>query len=119
MAERKQRQDTEIDPAVRASLGIGRQRRKVKAARDAERIRVRLDIPRWLKDALGRAAEDQGASMNQVGGVLLAYALKLYASQDADLLEALDNAKTTIRSISYEHGFELAGFADAATDLAE
>ena len=116
--------EARIDPAVSALVDEAKRRHKTKAQltkadRDAERVRVRLDVPQWLKDVLGRAAAQQDTSMNQIGAFLLAYAISLYAGQDAALLEALDNAKTTIRSMTHEHGFDLSDLAEILTDSAE
>lgn len=122
-----QRQQSEISADVEAIVDEARQKRQKrktaaqlkKAARATERVRLRLDIPQWLKDTLGQAAKEQGASMNQLGAFLLTYALTLYQDRDADLLDAMESVKTSPRSITFAHGFVLEGMRDALTKSAK
>ena len=59
--------------------------RTQKQARDAERIRVRLDVPREVKAALERVAAELGTSASQAGAYLLCDALIGYFLEQPEL----------------------------------
>jgi hypothetical protein len=112
---KEERQKVELSPDVQGIVSQSRfsqsasQRRK--KARDAARVRVRLDAPKWLKDALEQAAQEHDTSMSQLGAFLLAWALQVYHNQDGDLLATLERCKTSVRAMNWGHGFELSDFA--------
>ena len=64
-----------------------------KQRKDRKRIRVRYDVPPWLKTAVEQAAEVLETSASQAGAFFLAWGLAAYRRGDPDLLEALENAK--------------------------
>jgi hypothetical protein len=49
--------------------------RTQKQAYDAARVRVKLDLPRWLKEALAALAAELGTSSTQLGAYCLAVML--------------------------------------------
>ena len=106
----KQRQDSAPDDrAMAAVLGLGEKQtthdRKVQA--DRERVRVRLDVPAWLKDALEAESKGTRISMSQLGAFLLAYAFKAYKAGDPDLVGMLEGAKYDIVHLRWSHGLDL------------
>lgn len=110
------RQERKIDPAVQEFVDSSRfaqsASRKLKKERDAKRVRVRLDVPEWLKSTLEQAAQENDTSMSQLGAFLLAWALQVYHDQDGDLLATLERCKTSVRAMNWGHGFELSDFAE-------
>ena len=107
---KRQRQRSSLDPAVAAELGIDRPQtyEERKQEYDRDRVRLRLDVPAWLKETIEQEADGQRVSMSQFSGFLLAYALKLYLEGDGELVALLDNAKTPITSLRWAYGLELA-----------
>ena len=75
---------------------------------DAARIRVRIDVPRWLIDRLDQLASDQNTSRNQLAAFLLAWAAARYLEQDPDLDALLAAAATPSRSINVDCDLNLA-----------
>jgi hypothetical protein len=56
-----------------------------KQQRDAERVRIRLDVPPLIKDVLERVAADLGTSSSQAGAYLLATALIAYLQDQPEV----------------------------------
>lgn len=85
----------DLDPDV-AALIKGATRnlaaRTQKEEYDANRVRLKLDIPAWLKDALAAAAAEQDTSMNQLASYFLACSLMLLHTRD-EIQAALNDAK--------------------------
>ena len=64
-----------------------------KQRQDRERVRVRYDVPPWLKEAVEQVAAELDTSISQAGAFLLAWALDAYRRGDGELLSALEGAK--------------------------
>ena len=79
---------------------------------EPERVRLRLDVPQWLRDAAIASAEAEDTSISQLAAFLLAYGLALYQDGDPDLAELLQASKTLSRNIRWGHGIDLAALAD-------
>ena len=121
MIKKPPRQQKGLDPAVRAALGIegaGTYLER-KAQHDRERVRLRLDVPSWLKDAIEREAGELQVSMSNLSAFFLAYGLKLYRDGDPVLLDLLEASKTEITSLRWKYGLVLDDLAEALTDSAE
>jgi hypothetical protein len=92
------------------------QAKKLEPARhgqdEPERVRLRLDVPAWLREKTIRVADAEDTSISQIGAFLLAYALQLYEHRDPTLIELLQNSKTFARSLQWGHAIDL-------TDLTE
>jgi hypothetical protein len=99
-------------------LGIEREPtyQERKLAYDQERVRLRLDVPQWLKDGIEGESKELRVSMSQLSAFFLAYALKLYRDGDPALLELMADAKTQIASLRWAFGLDLADLADALTE---
>lgn len=74
---------------------------------DRARIRVRLDLPGWLKDALTSDAESERTSANQFGTFLLAWALWKYRQGDTGLREAVVDGKRMSRALRVDWDLEI------------
>jgi hypothetical protein len=92
------------------------QTRKLEPAKPAhdepKRVRLRLDVPAWLREKTIRVSDAEDTSISQIGAFLLAYALQLYEDRDPALIELLQNLKTFARSLQWGHAIDL-------TDLTE
>ncbi len=64
-----------------------------KQRRDRQRVRIRYDVPPWLKTAVEAVARELDTSDSQAGAFFLAWGLAAYRRGDPELLEALENAK--------------------------
>ena len=119
--KRPQRRRSTPSADVDALLGIQRtetyQDRKVEY--DRQRVRLRLDVPSWLKEAVEQEANDQKVSMSQLSAFLLAYGLKLYREKDPAMMELLETSKTTITSLRWAFGIVLDDLEEVLTDSAE
>lgn len=116
------RRKVELDPAVASILDTGRgvsARKQKKRERDAKRVRLRLDIPEWLKDLVEQEAKNVDTSMSQLSAFFLAYALKLYRDGDPNLVESLKNSKTAIRAMNFGHGIDLSDLENALANSAD
>lgn len=74
-----------FDPAVAAILGDGDKRdrerhmsasERKESQRQAARVRLVLDVPEWLRDAVMQEAERRGASASSMAALLLAAGLR-------------------------------------------
>lgn len=90
----------------------GRTYTERKKARDRDRVRLRLDVPDWLKTALEGDAGELKVSVSQLGAFLLAYALRLYQDGDPELLALLERSKHSITSLRWAFGIDLADLAE-------
>lgn len=91
---------TNLDPDVAAWQGQAARNvaaRTKKQKRDAERVRVRVDVPPWLKEALAAVAKTEDTSTSQLASFLLAWGLYMYATTP-ELREAITNAKRVSRT---------------------
>lgn len=90
-----------IDPgALNALIGGARRNRSAqtkKQAYDAERIRVRIDVPEFVRDLLRAEAKEWGTSVNDFGVFLLIYALVLYF-EGGEIEESIEASKVFSKS---------------------
>lgn len=110
------------DPDTTAWLRSAQRNRAARTPKqqaDAERIRVRVDLPPEIKDALAWAAKASYTSASQLAAFLLARELILFYSNDTDLDEALDAASKPARSINHMVDLDLGPLTELLTDLAE
>ena len=85
MGKKDQRGYSGLDPDVKtwaASAARNRAARSKRQVKDDKRIRIKLDIPEPIKDALTATAIDLGASVSQLAGWLIADALLTYYASD-------------------------------------
>lgn len=66
---------------------------------ELERIRVRYDVPEWLKASVEEAARQEDTSASQMGAFLLAWGLMLYQQGDGELVDMLRDSKEPSRSL--------------------
>lgn len=84
-----------------------------KQRQDRQRVRVRYDVPQWLKDAIHKIAQDNTTSDSQAGALLLAYAVRKYFDNDTELVDAFFancEPSNTLRfdtNIAIPHQFEV------------
>ncbi len=87
------RQTVVYDPAVEAILGDGQQRQRARsmskaerreAQRQADRVRVTLDVPDWLKARLMEAAEEEMCSASSLAAYLLMDGLRRWRRGEVD-----------------------------------
>lgn len=107
---KKQRQDSGPDAGLIESItgltpAATYQQRKAQA--DQERVRLRVDVPAWLKASIEAESKSARISMSQLGAFLLAYALKAYKAGDPDLVAMLEGAKYDITHLRWSHGLDL------------
>jgi len=91
---------TNLDPDVvawRDQAASNLATRTAKQKRDAARVRVRVDVPSWLKAALAAVASAEDTSTSQAGAFLLAWGLYMYATTP-ELREAILSAKRVSRT---------------------
>ena len=89
-----QRKTVTFDPAVAAILGDGERREKGRhmkaserkeAKRQAARVRLMLDVPEWLRDAVMAEGERRGTSTSSLAALLLAVGLREVRSGRVDV----------------------------------
>lgn len=100
--QRKRHGGIKSDPAVEqfkkeAAVNMSALSKKERA--ELQRVRLRYDVPKWLKDAVETAARNEETSFSQMGAFLLAWALRLYQQGDEALLNALQNGKKASPSL--------------------
>jgi hypothetical protein len=98
-----------LDPEVQALVdgaAVNVAALTAKQRRDRKRIRIRLDVPAWLKAALAADAADAGTSANQLGAFLLAWVLREYR-RDPCLQEAVRDAKRLSRNLRVSWDLEV------------
>ena len=86
---------------------------------DAERVRVRVDVPDWLKARLTEIAKENGTSVTQVSAWALAWWVMLYERSDPQLHEALAASYTISRSIKVNVDLSLDRVIERLTNSAE
>ena len=86
MSKKDQKGYSGLDPDVKtwaASAARNRAARSRRQVKEDRRIRIKLDIPEPIKDALTTTAADLGTSVSQLAGWLIADALlACYASDE-------------------------------------
>jgi len=66
---------------------------------DADRVRVRVDVPEWVKGRLGELADEYGTSATQLGAFALAWWLLEHERGNEDLREVLANSLELSRAL--------------------
>ena len=106
MARRGERKGgARLDPSTAAWLDNAAKNlatRTKKQLYEAQRVRVRLDVPDWLKDRYTKLAEDHNTSVNQLGTFALAWWLLLHDREDWSLLEVFESSFEDSRSIKVD-----------------
>jgi len=90
------------DPAVQKQVEGAMPNRAAQTWRqryDADRVRVRLDVPGWLKGRLGELADEYGTSASQLGAFALAWWLLEHERGDEDLQEVLASSLELSRAL--------------------
>ena len=82
---------------------------------DRSRVRLRLDVPGWLRSEVEHEANDQDMSISQFSSFLLAYALWRFRETDPAMLELLESSKTRIASLRWQFAVDLAEVAEMLT----
>ena len=86
---------------------------------DAARVRVRVDLPDWLKDRLGEIAKEQGTSVNQIGAFALAWWVMLYDQDDTSMVETFDHSLKPSRAVKNDNDVDLALVIERLTNPAD
>lgn len=89
-----------LDPGVvawQAEAARNKMARTQKQKRDAARVRVKMDVPLYVKEALAVVAAEEGTSSSQLCGYLLAWVLVLYRTKPR-VREAIQLAKEVSRT---------------------
>jgi len=91
---------SQLDPSIvewgdQAARNLAARTKKQK--RDAERVRVRVDVHLWLKEALAAVAKTEDTSTSQLASFLLAWGLYMYATTP-ELRQAITDAKRVSRT---------------------
>lgn len=105
-----------VDPAIQRLMddaASNRATRTPRQLRDAERVRLRLDVPSAVKTRLAARAAEYHVSMSNLGAALLWYALLSSDDPTHPIHAALDAASTIARSLRHECAIDLAKFAEA------
>jgi hypothetical protein len=76
---------------------------------DRQRIRIRYDVPAWLKTAVERIAERQTTSVSQAGALLLAYAVKKYADNEPELIDAFFANRSPSNTLRFDTDIAIPG----------
>lgn len=119
---RRKTSKPQTDPAVAdwiSNAATNKAARTNKQKLDANRVRIRLDVPERLKQLLAQAAEMQNTSTTQLGAFLLCSALIEYYSDEPWLHEWLDNSQRTSRSIRHDVDLSLESLLKTLTEVAE
>jgi len=82
-----------------------------KAKPETRRVRLRLDVPGWLRAETIHAASAEDTSISQLAAFLLAYSLALYEDGDRELLDQLQAAKSLSQSLRWGHDLDVADLA--------
>lgn len=118
MTKKPERQKP-FDPAVTSAMTTGRFAPPGQPEPEPARVRLRLDVPQWLRDATIAAAGAEDTSISQLAGFLLAYGLRLYHDGDPDLRALLAASKSTSRSLKWGRNVDLGALRDALAKLAD
>ena len=79
---------------------------------DTGRVRLRLDVPGWLREAVIEMAGAEDVSISQLAAFVLAYGVRLYQRGDPDLGALLANNKGVSRSLKWGHQVDLGELQD-------
>ncbi|HUX76965.1 MAG TPA: hypothetical protein VMY40_10040 [Anaerolineae bacterium] len=66
---------------------------------DADRVRVRVDVPEWVKGRLGELADHYGTSATQLGAFALAWWVLEHERGNEDLREVLADSLEVSRAL--------------------
>jgi len=66
---------------------------------DADRVRVRVDVPEWVKEALAELADEYGTSATQLGAFALAWWLLEHERGNEDLRAVLASSLELSRAL--------------------
>lgn len=106
MTKKRQRQGgLRADPEVEQWLATAADNPSAltrKQKLDRQRIRVRYDVPAWLKAAVSKIARDQTTSDSQAGALLLAYAVKQYFGNDTELVDAFFSNRSPSNTLRFD-----------------
>lgn len=83
---------------------------QAKRERDAVRVRLRLDVPDWLKGEIEDAAGAEAVSWSQFGAFLLAAGLERWQAGDPELRARFEGAKHEVASLRWRFGIDLTDF---------
>jgi hypothetical protein len=82
-----------------------------KELRDRERVRVKYDLPQWLKERVESGAEAEHTSASQFAAFLLSWAIRQYEAIDepngAELQELLEGARQPSRAMRFSWNLEI------------
>jgi len=90
------------DPAIEKALEqavLNRAAATWRQRYDADRVRVRLDVPEWVKGRLGELANEYGTSATQLGAFALAWWLLEHERGNEDLREVLASSLEVSRAL--------------------
>ncbi len=97
MARRGERKGgAKLDPGTAAWLDSAAKNLATRTKQqlyEAQRIRIRLDVPEWLKDRYTELAKEYGTSVNQLGAFALAWWLFRYEREMQELKEEREGRK--------------------------
>jgi len=91
-----------VDPAVtewQRDAALNMAALSKREAAEAQRIRVRYDVPIWLKETVEEIASENGTSASGMGAFLLAWGLMIYRQGDEELLAVLQEGMESSRSM--------------------
>jgi acyl-CoA reductase-like NAD-dependent aldehyde dehydrogenase len=80
-----------------------------KQKKDRQRVRLRIDCERypWLKDAVEAAAEHHSTSASQMAAFLLAWGMRLWMEDNADLLDELLSNLNESKTLRFDRNLDI------------
>jgi hypothetical protein len=93
--------------------------RTSKQRRDAERVRVKLDVPETVKAMLAETAGEINTSSSQLGAFLLAWGLVLCLTGDEEMAEYLGDHCLASRALRVAVDVDLGSLLETLTKLAD
>jgi hypothetical protein len=99
----------QVDPAVADFGRPAVQNRAAASSRqraEAERERLKIDLPASVKETLAAKAKSLDTSQSQLAGWLIAYALDR-AGADPELAAMLEGARVSARSLNFRWNLEI------------
>jgi hypothetical protein len=120
--QRERKGGAKLDPGTAAWLESAAKNRAAlskKQLYDADRVRVRVDVPDWLKDWYAKLAEEYGTSINQLGTFALVWWLMLYEQGDSDLHDTLVTSFKPSHALRIDWDVDLEPVIERLTKSAE
>jgi len=108
------------DPDVQKQLEDAMPNRATQTWRqryDADRVRIRIDVPGWLKEAMAELADRYGTSATQLGAFALAWWLLEHERGNEDLHQVLQGSLELSRALRIARNVSLEEIVQQLKDL--